>query len=282
MVNIYVRLNTLLAALLLGSVSHCMDNASQLQALANQDLLNAASQGNCASIRNALHRKANPNCFGIAKPPAMTAAPTIAPAALSATETVGLLATSVLPNTQTKIIATQPVVYVPVTPTIECTPIHLAAKHGHYDAVKILLEAGANAQLATHTNTTTPLHAAIQSGSRDAKTLSQARADIAALLIKHGASLYAKDCAGKTALDYLHPADQESTNAKQTIINNYQWKQGTYYGTWVCGTLVVSLICIGIQQAYNRYYRSHRNKLDEDTQETQEPHIDNGADHEKQ
>jgi|GEM_PF-2829409 len=281
MIGVYIRTFLLPLVLICNGIILCMDN-SQILAQATQDLLDNASIGNCAGIRNALlNRGANPNCFGIVKTSDKSATPTTTFAAPNVTETAGMLVASLLPTTPAPRVSPKPALAVPYAPIIECTPLHLAAKNGHYDAVKMLLEAGAQVQLSTRNNTTTPLHAAIQSDKRDVKTLSKARKDIAELLIKHGASLHAQDFVGKTALDYLCPGDKDSTDNKNAIISNYKWTQGIYYSKWVCGALVIGALYLGIQKLYNKYRHKRHHTRAEDTQETQSL-TENGAHDEKQ
>jgi len=72
------------------------------------------------------------------------------------------------------------------------TPLHCATWKGHPDAVKALLEAGADVNAANQNDHwgTTPLHAAAHAN----------QAVIAQLLIDHGANPKAKDMEGRTPL----------------------------------------------------------------------------------
>lgn len=72
------------------------------------------------------------------------------------------------------------------------TPLHCAAWKGHVDAVKALLDAGADVTVHNQNDHwgTTPLHAAAHANQRE----------IVALLIEAGADVHAKDTEGRTPL----------------------------------------------------------------------------------
>ena len=71
--------------------------------------------------------------------------------------------------------------------TTQCTPLHIAARHGHEDTVRLLLECGACANVED-SHGETPLHDAAYTG----------RARVARMLLDFGAHAWAKDAYGRT------------------------------------------------------------------------------------
>lgn len=72
------------------------------------------------------------------------------------------------------------------------TPLHCAVWKGHVDAVRLLLDAGADVHALNHNDHwgDTSLHAAAHSNNRECVEL----------LIRHGADVNAQDAAGRTPL----------------------------------------------------------------------------------
>lgn len=68
--------------------------------------------------------------------------------------------------------------------------LHYASRAGHLDVVKYLVSQGANVNLGTRANHTTPIHRASQQG----------HLSIVKYLLEHGADVHVLDCRGKTAL----------------------------------------------------------------------------------
>jgi ankyrin repeat protein len=87
------------------------------------------------------------------------------------------------------------------------TPLHCAAWKGHYEIVKFLLEAGAdaNAHNGNEHWGTTPLHAAAHAN----------QANIAELLIEYGAEPNAHDLNGKTPMH--HTTFHKATAAAKVL-----------------------------------------------------------------
>jgi hypothetical protein len=79
-------------------------------------------------------------------------------------------------------------------PKHSCTPLHLAARYGHSDVAELLLANKANARV--NNNCTTPLHFAMT-------------ADVAKLLLAHGADVNAKDSVGETPLAWAVSAGRK-------------------------------------------------------------------------
>ena len=88
------------------------------------------------------------------------------------------------------------------------TPLHHACCCGRYDAVKLLLDHGADPSAVEKNYGDTPLHVlAYASGQRDGPPSEALR--IAILLIGHKADLNAKNKAGKTPLGYARDAERQ-------------------------------------------------------------------------
>jgi len=82
------------------------------------------------------------------------------------------------------------------------TPLHLAAFFGHADAVRVLLDAGADhAAVSRNDLGVTPLHAALAGN----------RLDAAGVLIERGADVNAPQAAGLTPLHYAARNNLEET-----------------------------------------------------------------------
>lgn len=73
------------------------------------------------------------------------------------------------------------------------TALHYAARGGHYDICKKLLDMGANPDVQTRCGKTTPLHRAAM----------QNHYNIIKLLTDHGANLNIEDADGNTVTHYL-------------------------------------------------------------------------------
>ena len=72
------------------------------------------------------------------------------------------------------------------------TPLHRAAKRGHVDIVKLLLEHGANPNIQENKYGYTPLHVAVKN----------CHVDVVRVLLEHGADPTIRDNEGRTPLDY--------------------------------------------------------------------------------
>jgi tankyrase len=76
------------------------------------------------------------------------------------------------------------------------TPLDFASMHGRADVAKLLIESGAEVDLADMYQRT-PLRKAAFTG----------RYDVVKLLLEHGANVNARDEEGKTPLAVVHPSD---------------------------------------------------------------------------
>ena len=105
------------------------------------------------------------------------------------------------------------------------TPLHEAIVMGKKEAVKILIESGADVNLATTTLNESPLHVAV--ASMDIETIN--------LLIDKGADVNVKDCHGDTPLHYAVKIEHDNfganiakilldANADSNLKNNHKHK----------------------------------------------------------
>jgi hypothetical protein len=84
------------------------------------------------------------------------------------------------------------------------TPLHVAAQEGSTEAVRVLLENGADPNLLSEEQTSaTPLHFAAKKGYTE----------IVSLLLQHGANAKAKNADGKTAEELAEEAQQAAVVA---------------------------------------------------------------------
>ncbi|XP_033117767.1 uncharacterized protein LOC117117549 isoform X2 [Anneissia japonica] len=83
------------------------------------------------------------------------------------------------------------------------TPLHLAAKNGHSDVIRVLLESGVDINMETHNGT------ALHEASLFGKT------EVVRLLINYGVNVHLKNSHGQTALDIVNKFT--STKAAQEI-----------------------------------------------------------------
>ncbi|KAL6431696.1 hypothetical protein ACFW04_007321 [Cataglyphis niger] len=86
------------------------------------------------------------------------------------------------------------------------TPLHFAARHGHFEVCELLLNHGANVNAITPSIKATPLHRAATQGH--VKTVET--------LLRHGANANLKDIDGKTA---LHRAISSYVSSMETPQN---------------------------------------------------------------
>lgn len=139
------------------------------------------------------------------------------------------------------------------------TPLCIAAKMGHLNIVQMLISAGAQVNLGTHNQSTTPLHAAAQTDRRDTQSLAAPQSDIMKLLIQNGASLYAHDALEKTPLEYVHGVTPNDMLTKQSIIDQYRSRQRRIYGAGMG-----YVICFGLLYSCSRLlYTWYTSQTDE-------------------
>src|SRR5204863_7295995 len=92
------------------------------------------------------------------------------------------------PTTPAHQVPETPLCAPPVCQLKKVTPIYLAARGGHYDCVKELIEHGAGVHFGTEDKTSTPLHAAVlgNNATHTCISLSDRQSDIITLLIQQG------------------------------------------------------------------------------------------------
>jgi ankyrin repeat protein len=91
------------------------------------------------------------------------------------------------------------------------TPLHRAVRFRSPAAVKILLESGADVNAVDTKSKSTPLHRAVtNTGAPATAGRGQQAAEIARILLAHGADKRAKNKNGKTPAEYARSAEMKS------------------------------------------------------------------------